>query len=82
MHEVGETVSVSFNDVTDADGISSPISTHWYVKDENDEYHDRGISDTYTIQDNDLGLHIAYKQFFTDGKGETETSNGNVSVIY
>ncbi len=74
----GETLSAS-NTLTDADGLSGPISYQWY---RDGVAIGGGVSNTYTAIQADVGAIITVEASYTDDQGtaETVTSAGTAPV--
>ena len=81
--KVGATLAADTGGITDADGLTDPMFTYQWQRDDGGTPADitGATSDTYTLTDDDVGKRIQLRVRFTDDGGTPETRTGPATSL-
>ena len=81
--EVDATLAADIGGITDADGLTDPMFTYQWQRDDGGTPADisGATSDTYTLTDDDVGKRIQVQVQFTDDGGFSETRTGPATSV-
>ncbi len=81
--KVGATLAADIVGITDADGLTDPMFTYQWQRDDGGAPADisGATSDTYTLTDDDVGKRIRLQVQFTDDGGFSETRTGPATSV-
>ena len=81
--KVGATLAADIGGITDADGLTDPMFTYQWQRDDGGTPTDitGATSDTYTLTDDDVGKRIQLQVRFTDDGGTPETHTGPATSL-